>query len=456
MDARPGSPGSCFAPWTTAGYAVLWLAVVVQGWSPLLEEDPVAWLLYPESSAERMTERDLELTEAIHDWDGPAGPLLEQLYGDPDEALAYAIEVQRDLLDRDDTEPTRDRLAVLLLDAGEREEALGLLDTAVVDDATLERLASAGLSDGYLDRAERAAANEAGDTARAAAADARLRARGRRWATRSLWLLAASGTLVVLGAALVAAAGARARPWLGGHGPGAPWSLADGIGVFVRGDFWNRLYFLILAWVSSQPAAEALGATPLGDLLYTWGSLFAALPLLWLVHRHLLRPAGLSAAAVFGLLPRLREGVRLLGVGLAAIAIDLIGTHAISWASWGIGVGSSWAEGFDEDLVWGSTAQATLTTIDYVAWAPAFEELAFRGILYLSLRQRLGPLPAALSTAAFFSLLHFYSLPGFGMTLWSALVWTLAFERTRSLLPGVAAHAVYNALFVAGLVLVYR
>ncbi len=53
-------------------------------------------------------------------------------------------------------------------------------------------------------------------------------------------------------------------------------------------------------------------------------------------------------------------------------------------------------------------------------------------------------------------MLHFYSLPGFLMTFWSGLVWALAFESTRSLLPGIAAHAVYNGLYVAGLVLLYR
>jgi membrane protease YdiL (CAAX protease family) len=42
------------------------------------------------------------------------------------------------------------------------------------------------------------------------------------------------------------------------------------------------------------------------------------------------------------------------------------------------------------------------------------------------------------------------------MTFWSGLVWALAFERLRSVLPGIGAHAVYNLLYVAGLVLVYR
>ena len=42
------------------------------------------------------------------------------------------------------------------------------------------------------------------------------------------------------------------------------------------------------------------------------------------------------------------------------------------------------------------------------------------------------------------------------MTAWSGLVWALAFERLRSVVPGIAAHAVYNLLYVAELLLLYR
>jgi membrane protease YdiL (CAAX protease family) len=35
-------------------------------------------------------------------------------------------------------------------------------------------------------------------------------------------------------------------------------------------------------------------------------------------------------------------------------------------------------------------------------------------------------------------------------------VWALAFERVRSLWPGVGAHALYNALYATGVLLAYR
>ena len=58
-------PERRFAPGSTALYAVLWLAVVINGWSPLLTQDAMTWLRSPEDSAARKTSRDLELAEAI-------------------------------------------------------------------------------------------------------------------------------------------------------------------------------------------------------------------------------------------------------------------------------------------------------------------------------------------------------------------------------------------------------
>ena len=73
-----------------------------------------------------------------------------------------------------------------------------------------------------------------------------------------------------------------------------------------------------------------------------------------------------------------------------------------------------------------------------------------------TLRNRFGLWSAALLSAGFFSAVHFYSLPGFLMTFWSGFVWAIAFERARSLIPGIAAHTIYNLLFVAGVLLTYR
>jgi membrane protease YdiL (CAAX protease family) len=274
---------------------------------------------------------------------------------------------------------------------------------------------------------------------------------------RSVSVFAANLGLVALGAALLATRLRGVRALLTGERAGPTWTLEDGIGVFIRGDCWNRLYFVGIAYLDQLPLiGSRLADSWPGELLQIWATLFASLPLLWLVQRHLLAPNRQSAWRTFGFGQSGGHFLRILRVGLVAISIDLTGTYAIGWSTWGLGVESAWSEGFDEMLVWGSPTAALLTSIDYVLWAPVLEELGFRGVLYFSLRHRLGPLSAALLTAAFFAALHFYALPGLLMTMWSGLVWALAFERVHSLLPGIAAHAAYNGLYVLGLVLLYR
>ena len=436
-------PERRFAPGSTALYAVLWLAVVINGWSPLMTQDAMTWLRSPGDSAARKTSRDLELAEA-----NDRAPALERwalgfLVGSRNEVLADAIDTQRQVLAHLEAqgfgaEATRARLAVLLVESGESEADPG---------------SEVGLEDWYADALERQRAVTAGDRAGEAFLTGQILERGLRWRRHSLAVLASKFALVAFGLVLAMTRIRVFRELLRGDHPGPPWSLEDGIAVFVRGEFWKRLYFVALSWLWSQPIGPALADSPLGSVLQSWGTLLASLPLLWLVQRHLLAPHGRSPMKTFGLNAKLRAA---LGIGAIAIAIDLLGTHALGWATWALGFGSSWAEGFDEFLVWGTSRDVLATAMDYVLWAPGMEELAFRGVLYYSLRHRLGPLAAALATAGFFAGLHFYSLPGFLMTAWSGLVWALAFERLRSLLPGIGAHAVYNVLYVAGLVLLYR
>jgi len=91
-----------------------------------------------------------------------------------------------------------------------------------------------------------------------------------------------------------------------------------------------------------------------------------------------------------------------------------------------------------------------------VLGAPLFEELAFRGIIYTSLRTRFGPWLSAVVSAAIFTLLHVYSPIGMLMLFTSAVASALFYERTRSLLPCIIAHAVNNLLVVSTSLLVYR
>ena len=402
-----------FSPKRTVLYAALWGVLVSQGWLPLLGDEPLARLGDPAASATRKTSRDLAFAEAVEGAAPPGRQLLRLLQGSREEVLHDAIEIQRHVLatledQGAESGDTRARLNALIAEAHAPSTAL---------------------------------AGEHPVPSRA------------NWTREALFLLASKLALVAFGLALATSRIRVFRTLLRDDRAGSPWHFEDGIGVFVRGDVWNRLYFLALSWGSTQGFAPAFGQSPIGNMLEAWGTLFASLPLLWLVQRHLVDARAGSWAESFGLKVGFR---RATGVAACALAIDLVGTQALGWGAWALGLASNWAEGFDERLVWGTQANALLAGLDYVVWTPAIEELAFRGILYYSLRNRLGPMAAALTTAGFFAGLHFYSLPGFLMTAWSGLVWALAFERLRSVVPGIAAHAVYNLLYVAELLLLYR
>ena len=75
---------------------------------------------------------------------------------------------------------------------------------------------------------------------------------------------------------------------------------------------------------------------------------------------------------------------------------------------------------------------------------PVLEELLFRGVLYGTLRLRLGPWPATAVSAGVFALAHGYGVIGFASVAMSGVLWAVAYERTRSLLPGILAHALNN------------
>jgi membrane protease YdiL (CAAX protease family) len=47
-------------------------------------------------------------------------------------------------------------------------------------------------------------------------------------------------------------------------------------------------------------------------------------------------------------------------------------------------------------------------------------------------------------SAAIFGVAHGYGVAGFGSVFASGLMWAIAYEKTRSLLPGMVAHAANN------------
>jgi membrane protease YdiL (CAAX protease family) len=141
---------------------------------------------------------------------------------------------------------------------------------------------------------------------------------------------------------------------------------------------------------------------------------------------------------------------------LALTAVDQAGCLVIQNGAEWIGLTPKWEEGLDETILFGSLPLALFTMVDGVIWAPLFEEIVFRGLLYVTLRTRLTPIPAALLSAGLFGAVHPYSLVGFLEVTWTGFILAIGYEKCRSLWPCIFAHFFNNLFFFGALLLVYR
>ena len=285
----------------------------------------------------------------------------------------------------------------------------------------------------FADRLVARLASRLGDPAAAAGAERAIEARGARLLWHLRVILAAETLLVALGlAALAGWLAGRARVPRVAEAPIPPsWTTADGVAIFARGAV--GLVGVAVVWPFlpesgwSTLLVSVLQAIPLGGYLlwycrWSWASLSAMFGLR--ISRRTLAPL---AWATLG----------LVGVStLADVLIELGGTR--------LGVETHWTDGFQERLVWGTPGEVLADVLDSCVFAPVLEEPLFRGVLYGTLRLRLGPAPAILASAALFALAHGYGVVGFASVFASGVLWALAYERTRSLLPGMLAHAASN------------
>ena len=100
------------------------------------------------------------------------------------------------------------------------------------------------------------------------------------------------------------------------------------------------------------------------------------------------------------------------------------------------------------DKFFNDAPSAYLMAFFGILFAPVLEELFFRGILYPTLRRRLGLVSAVLLTAAAFAAIHGAQLGYAWAPILSifivGLVLTLIRERTGSVAAGVLTHSGYN------------
>jgi len=91
---------------------------------------------------------------------------------------------------------------------------------------------------------------------------------------------------------------------------------------------------------------------------------------------------------------------------------------------------------------------AAATVVVMVLIGPIVEEAALRGVVLGALSERFGAWPAIVVSALAFSLLHATAWSLLPLTVLGVSLGWLA-QRSRSLLPAIAVHVAYNALFVA-------
>jgi hypothetical protein len=291
-----------------------------------------------------------------------------------------------------------------------------------------------------------------GDPARVAGARRALDARAESLLWRARMLGALDLAVLVLGALALPTLWGRAR----GRGPTVaqaplppPWSMAAGLAALVRGTALAAVLLLLVVaggtWLADRPLLSGVLDQPL-----------TYLPVLLVVWRMLLAPAGLGFTTAFGLRPG-RDGWQpLVQATLALVAAGTLLDLAVGVLGGRLGLDSHWSEWFDGALAWGEPAGVAVAVLGAVVFAPLFEELVFRGVLFGSLRARAGWPVAALGSALVFALAHGYGTVGFLSVGVSGVLWAWGYERTGSLLPGMIAHIANNAAVAATLLALLR
>ena len=227
-----------------------------------------------------------------------------------------------------------------------------------------------------------------------------------------------------------------------------PWDILDGLLIALLAAIAGLLIWLGLHLISTQYFQP--------NFFTMWSTLFASIPMLWLIHRYLLKPRGQTLISAFGLNINRFNILPFLTITGSLLALELSGLMLIGWGTWKLGLESHWASGIQERLVFGRTDIVIFSMINVIIWAPIFEEIGFRGLLYTTLRSRLTPTVSIVLSAVIFSAIHLKSLHTFLSIFWSGLILAYAYERYRSLLPGMVLHSVGNIIYLSTILLFYR
>ena len=449
--------GVCAGILVAALGTVLWFSVTL----PKLQR-----FENPDRALDLMVSRTLDTQDSLRRAPTWQQWMADWTMGSDEEAREQAIQWYRELVETTDDPLSKLRLAILLGESGQETAALAetkrwqghgtsallfgqLIDAAYgtqpldrTQETELQAMLAETLPSGWFyDHLAARLARRAGNQDLLVTVEeqsARREDRVQQWISplisfESICLV--MGSLMLLG---IARLRGQRMNILRLHGPGVPppWSGETAGAVILRG---GALGVVTTALILSTPSFQHVSLRALAIPL-------ANLPLLVLAYIQLLKPAGLTFTNGFGL------GIKRDDLGRLACTVLAVGAAGL-WREWVMGrtaeflhLNNHWTEWFDQDLVWGTPPVIAVSILEYVVFAPIFEELAFRGLLFAMLRRRLEFLPAALISTSLFALAHGYSLIGFISVFWSGFLWAWIYERTGSLIPGMVAHAMNNLL----------
>lgn len=428
----------------------------------------------PFATAERVFERDLELEDGLSRRSAWLQRVLAPAMGPAQNVREEAIAAWLDVESKKPrgTEPDRDRdrlmasRAVLCAEAGRLDEMPAELDllrdhghgafvdalrvaygprtSAPNDDAAFELLGDGWCASLARERAALVRRDE--ERARTIVLEREARADLRAASlVRFAWIYVA---LFAAGLAFVLTWLARDRPAVVQSTAAIPpaWTFDAGVAVLVRAAFFGLVILYAGSWLD-----DAAG----GAGFVLWGGVVASIPMFVLARRRLATPPAPDLASAFGLAHFARPHLWIALV-LGTFAIEQLGARAIEATLALAGVAPHWTERVLESALTDGRFALAASALDLAAWTPFVEEVAFRGLLFLTLRRAQSPVVAALFSAALFGSLHVQSLPSLLAITWSGFVWALAVERSKSLMPGMACHALDNTFALAGSLLLYR
>lgn len=286
-----------------------------------------------------------------------------------------------------------------------------------------------------------------GDEALAAAVHARQTARASRFLAGVTAVSVIVGLLLLTGlgtvAVLLMRRGLRFRAARAPLPFAVPWTLVD-----VAEAVAVLLFALVVAGLIAPQTAEPAADTPAGGTVRAalmglqYLLVVGATVALILVR---VRPRSSQPWRALGM--RFRALARLVGIGIAGYAVFLTGMLAAGALLGSLFGGALALAQTTEEIIGsaGSTAEILLYLVLVSVLAPLAEEIIFRGYVYAGLRRFLPVRQAILLGGLVFAAVHLNADALLVITAIGALLCYL-YERTRSLVPGIVAHALHNGL----------